>query len=479
MQTQTIRIPINPSSLADYYKFLECKRLPRYEVQGHEIVTDADSYRIVFGGQEGQVLQSECPHQYDYQQWVCNQALQKKRYAANMDCGLGKTLVVLEWGRQVAANRGKVLLLCPLAVMQEFFNDQKKFSIDVPLTNLRTSGGTWSEGIGIMNYESLRDVDMRGVGGIAVDEASILKNGDGTTRNWLIGLSRGIEYRLLCSATPAPNEQAEYASQAVFLGMVSSSKEFYAKFFRKDGNDWILKNHARRPFYDFLKTYSCYIQNPLDLGFQQGGYLMDEPEYILLNCSDVGHFTSAKLFSDQTGLNDLRQIERYRWQKDTPRFEAVVEFATADRSIVWASRNEEEKAFHEAIPGSKVITGNTPIEQRVEYIDAFRDGQLDCLISKPKILGFGVNLQQANHHAYSGYDFSFEKVYQAIRRSHRNGRQGRLRVLFPAIPAELPVYDELSAKMKTFQTDVQELQRMFAVERSANYTYQLANDCEI
>lgn len=458
---QEIRIQIDPSNLADYSKFLACKKLPRYTVDGRTFITDEDSYRLIFGGGPGKELRADNLYMYDYQLWVTNQALIKKRYAANMDCGLGKTLSILEWGRQVSMNIGKVLLLCPLSVVGEFFNDQRKFNVDVTLTNLRNTGGKWSEGIGILNYESLRDVDMKGVAGIAVDEASILKNGDGATRNWLIGLSRGIEYRLLCSATPAPNEQAEYASQAVFLGMVQSSKEFYAKFFRKDGNDWILKSHARNPFYQFLKTYSCYIQNPLDLGFQQGGYLLEEPDYILREVSDNGHFTSSKLFKDQTGLSDLRHIERYRWQPETPRFKAVVDFATADRSIVWASRNEEEIAFQKAIPGSALITGKTPIEQRVEYIEAFRDGHINCIISKPKILGFGVNMQQANHHAYSGYDFSFEKVYQAIRRSHRNGREGRLKVMFPAIPAELPVYDELNAKMKTFQTDVHELQRMF------------------
>ena len=130
-------------------------------------------------------------------------------------------------------------------------------------------------------------------------------------------------------------------------------------------------------------------------------------------------------------------------------------------TIVWCNRNDEESAFKKNIANSALITGSTPIEQRIEYIDAFRSGEINTLISKPKILGWGVNLQQANAHVYSGYDFSFEAMYQAVRRSHRYGRKGRLKVFFPMIEAERPIYEVIRQKMGTFEQDVINLQNQF------------------
>ena len=132
------------------------------------------------------------------------------------------------------------------------------------------------------------------------------------------------------------------------------------------------------------------------------------------------------------------------------------------RGIVWCSRNAEEDAIRGILPGDvAVINGAMPVEQRVELVDAYRCGQIRHIISKPKVLGFGVNIPECDHMVYSGFGWSFEEVYQAVRRAHRYGRTGRLAVMFPYTDPEAPVLQVLREKMDRFSGDVQIMQGRF------------------
>ena len=201
------------------------------------------------------------------------------------------------------------------------------------------------------------------------------------------------------------------------------------------------------------------------LGFECGGYLDEQPEYIVKPLPGHVDLDQGLLFSATAGLKEASKVYRFRYDTNTERFRYCVKKATEGRSIVWCNRNAEETAFAKAIPNSQLITGSTPIEKRVEYIEAFRRGDINTLISKPKILGWGVNLQQADRHIYSGYDFSFESLYQAVRRSHRYGREGRLKVFIPMIEAERPIYETIQVKMSTFEQDVIRLQEQFGLSK--------------
>ena len=50
-------------------------------------------------------------------------------------------------------------------------------------------------------------------------------------------------YRLACTATPAPNDVAEFANHAEFLGIMTRV-EMLATFFVHDDEGWRLKGHA-------------------------------------------------------------------------------------------------------------------------------------------------------------------------------------------------------------------------------------------
>lgn len=461
MTADEIRISI-PHGRAGYDTFIQCKRLAMYRVEGRTVITDAVSYAAIFGGNiDTSALDAEAPHLMDFQSYLVQRSIERKRFAIFADCGLGKTAMFLAWAHAVAKH-GKVLILCPLAVLKQIKRESERFH-GTRLFDLR-AGETWNDGIAITNYESRRAIDMRGVAGIVLDESSILKNDTGETRDWLIGLAANIQYRLAASATPAPNDHAEYASHAVFLGYARTAKEFYSQFFRKDGADWILRGYAIAPFYRNLSTWSTYIHSPLALGFKQTTEMGHEPEYDFRKVAVHAGFNgkSGKLFASAGSAEDRSSVFGELRSTRGPRLDSIVEYLDGKRGIIWCARNAEEDAIRGALGKHvPVINGAMPVEQRVEIVDAYRAGDIQHVISKPKVLGFGVNIPECDHMVYSGFGWSFEEVYQAIRRAHRYGRRGRLNVMFPYTDPEAPVIKVLQDKMDRFHSDVQTMQSRF------------------
>ena len=442
-----------------YRRFIQCKRLPSYRVAGSSVITDEQSYAAVFGSAGSlDSASADAGHLFDYQQHVVTRALGMRRFAAFLDCGLGKTAIELEWCHAVARSANvRVLMLCPLAVLEDVQRFCQSF-YGYRMSNLRHE--KWSTDIAILNWESMRDMSGHDFGAVCLDESSILKNSAGQTRKWLQGLVNGCEWRLAASATPSPNEQAEYATHAVWLGYSATPNEFYSRFFIKDGTSWRLKGHAVGPFYRNLREWCCYIQSPSALGFADTQAEMPtEPEYIVIDCDAPDYLPQGQLFATNISLQQAnRAFGAMRSDTEQPRFsQACGAVSDAERAIVWASRNAEEQALHSEL-GGHLITGVTPVEERVDKIDDFRAGRVSTLISKPKILGFGVNIPEATDMLYSGYNYSFEQFYQAVRRSHRFGRSGRLKVHIPVADIERPVWNSLRSKMRTFNEDVQRLQ---------------------
>lgn len=460
-----VRIAI-PATVDGYATFIRCKKLPNYTVRGREVITDDISYAAIFGGEvDGSGATAAAPHLMPFQADLVDRALRQRRFAIFADCGLGKTPMALAFAHAVAMG-GKVLILCPLAVRNQWHRECERFH-GHRLVDLR-NGETWDDGIAILNYESMRDIDMRGVRGIVLDESSILKNESGQTRDWLCSLSADIPFRLAVSATPAPNDHAEYASHAVFLGYARTAKEFYSQFFRKDGVNWILRGHAIGPFYRNLSTWSTYVYSPRALGYTETTEMGQEPEYVERWCKLPDGFSldNGALFASAANGTDRSAVFGALRSMPGPRLDAIAEALDGKRGIVWCSRNDEEQAVRRRLSGKvAVINGAMPIEERVELVDAYRAGHIDHIVSKAAVLGFGVNIPECDDMVYSGFDWSFEKMYQAVRRSHRYGRVGRLRVTLPYTDPEAAVLRDLRIKVARFQQDVAEMQARFWTPR--------------
>jgi hypothetical protein len=454
-------IPINTKTVAGYNLFLKCKKLPRYDVVGSEIHTDEKSYNYVFHEKEiASIKHIPGKIEFDYQSYIVDKALEREKYAPFLDCGLGKTIIELMFVHDVVNQfGGKGVVWCPLSVVEDYQRECKRL-YGYRMSNLRSE--EWKTPIAILNYENRKELNMRNVSACVLDESSILKSGDGTIAEYLTRHACNVKFRMAASATPSPNDQTEYASHAVFLGICNTQKEFYSRFFVKDGTEWRMKQHAKDAFYDFLKSWACYIHSPSALGFQQGAELKEDPEYIIQESYPKGdYFAEGKFLADAISLKDsARVFTGLRCDKNEDRFIHACESVQNKRAIIWCSRNKEEEVFAKEL-NATIINGSTPIEKRVEIIDAFRSGQIQKICSKPEVLGFGVNLPEAEAHLMSGYNFSFEQLYQCVRRSHRYGRTGRLKVYVPVCEPERPVWNILQRKLLTFKNDVTELQKRF------------------
>ena len=112
---------------------------------------------------------------FDFQKFIVKRALKAGKYAIFADCGLGKTLMQLEWANQVAKHTMKpVLILAPLAVSGQTIAEGSKFGIDIAKHGNNSM-------IQITNYEQLDNIDVSEFCGVVLDESSILKNFDGKT----------------------------------------------------------------------------------------------------------------------------------------------------------------------------------------------------------------------------------------------------------------------------------------------------------
>lgn len=357
------------------------------------------------------------PHQKDITRW----ALRKGRSAIFADTGLGKSLMALMWAHEVAKH-GRVLLLTPLAVAQQFVREGEKFGI--PCRYLRGDDGL--PGIVVTNYEMLEKFDASAFVGVIIDESSILKAFDGRTRTLIIDTFRETPYRLACTATPAPNDYTELGNHSEFLG-IKTRTEMLAEYFVHDGDttqEWRLKGHAQTAFWKWVASWAAIIQKPSDLGHDDGAYALPplrvHEHVVPVDIADA--HKAGQLFAVETRtLSDQRANRRATMGS---RVDKAVQIVTAEDlpAVVWCELNAEGDAAEDAIPGAIQVAGSDSLESKIEKLAAFGDKRVKVMVSKAEIAGFGLNWQHCSRMIFLGASHSFEKTYQAIRRCWRFGQ---------------------------------------------------------
>ncbi len=356
-------------------------------------------------------------HLFPFQKHIVKMALKKGRYALFEDCGLGKTIQQLEWAHQVNKHTGKpVLILCPLAVAGQTIQEGKKFDIAV----VKYTGG--SEPIQITNYEQLENVSASIFGGIVLDESSILKNFEGVYRNLIIELFQFTNYKLACTATPSPNDAMELGNHAEFLNVMSRS-EMLAMYFVHDGGEtakWRIKGHAQEVFWHWVASWSIMISSPKDIGFKMDGY--DLPELKFVQKEIKAPVNKPQLFNDvsvsATEFNAVLRITLI----DRLSVAAEIVKASKENFIVWVKQNAEADEFKKLVPESMEVRGNDDPEYKEEMLLGFANNKFRLLVTKQKIAMYGMNYQNCHNQIFASLDFSFEALYQAIRRSYRFGQ---------------------------------------------------------
>jgi hypothetical protein len=365
-----------------------------------------------------------------FQRDITTWSLRRGRAALFEGTGLGKTLQELAWAREVHhETRRPVLVLTPLAVAEQTVMEAEKFDIDgVAYAADQDEAKT---PVVVTNYDRAHLFDFSRFGGVVLDESSILKAHDGKTRQRLTEVCADVPYLLPATATPAPNDWTELGQHAEFLG-VMSAKEMLAMYFvhdganRADGGDgdgWRLKRHAEREFWAWVASWAVMIRSPADLGYDEPGYVLPplRKHQVTVSveygpCGDTLFPMAASTLSERINARKHSLPQRVDAARSMAREHA------GEPWVFWCDLNAESDALAKTIPGAVEITGSHARDEKKARMLAFSRGEIQHLVTKPSIAGFGMNWQHCRKTAFVGLNDSFEQVYQAVRRFWRFGQ---------------------------------------------------------
>lgn len=391
---------------------------------------------------------------FPFQRYCVRKALLEGRYAIFAGCGTGKTLILLDWAHQVTEEIGEpVIIISPLAVSIQTIKEGEKFGIHVE----KLVSDVFGKGIYITNYEQLDNVKADQFCGLVCDESGIIKNYTGKTKKALIEKFGQTKYKLACTATPAPNDSIELGSHCELLNVLSG-QEMLATFFVNDvlgkGDNktkWRLKKHAVKDFYRWVSQWSIMFSNPSEIGFEGESYVL--PKLTI----DAHELETEKkdnglLFNDSavsaTDFNaELRRTA-------TERLDKAIEIAKTIKVqvIIWIKHNSEGDYLTERLDDCIEVAGSDNPDEKEKMLFDFAHGKYRILVTKVKIAGWGLNYQNCQHQIFASIDFSFEGLYQAIRRSYRFGQKKEVHVHIISTDTMGNVVETIRRKQKEFDT---------------------------
>jgi len=354
------------------------------------------------------------PLLYDWQREGVAWAVRTGRAALFWDTGLGKTRAQLEWAR---LSGERALILCPLSVARQTVREAAAIGLDARY--VRSGEQAIGPGLWITNYEMAERFDAATFDAVVLDESSCLKHEDAKRRRALTEQLSRVRFRLACSATPAPNDASELCNHAEFLGVMSRA-EMLAAYFINDEKDWRLKGHAAGPMFQWMASWAMALRRPSDLGYPDGGFALP-PLEIVPEVVDVELESDGQLFP--TTLGGVGGRSKVRRATLEQRCKRAIELASRPGQwLVWCGLNEEASTVAAAVDGAVNVEGTQSPEFKAEMFEAFQDGELRVLVTKPKIAGWGLNFQGCNRMVFVGVNDSFESYYQCIRRCWRYGQ---------------------------------------------------------
>lgn len=481
-----MRLLFDPKSPESYRQFIRLKSIPNYRWIGR-MADVPDEYAHLLTGNA--IIPEDVDYKpstflFDYQSDISKMAIRKRKFAVFADCGLGKTLIELEFANHCVRIGKKTLIVCPLMVIEQTIEEARKFYPNMKIAAIKASDlQQWlndpsSDEIGITNFEAIRDGLTQGsLGSLLIDESSMLKSHYGAWGTRLIELGKGLEWKACFTGTPAPNDQIEYANHSVFLDHTKTVNEFLARYFINRGqtdNRWELKKHAIEPFYRDLSHWCIFLTNPATYGWKDNcGTIPPIVVHIhQIELTDqqrrLAQDATGDLFANNVGgigmRSKLSQIAKGKCGIATNKPDYIrnlVESWPEESTIIWCRFNDEQSLMEREFPAAASIDGATPHEDRVRMIEEFKIGNVKQLISKAKILGFGLNLQIATRHVFSGLQDSYEEYWQCIKRSNRIGSDRELNVHIPVTELEEPMIANVLRKAKRVQQDTEEQERIF------------------
>ena len=418
------------------------------------------------------------PFQVSLVEWACRNG----RCAIFADCGLGKTPMQLTWAENVARKTGKrVLILTPLAVAFQTVKEGEKFGIEV---THRREGIDSGDRIVVTNYERLHYFRPDDFAGVVCDESSILKNFDGETRKAITDFMRKRPYRLLCTATAAPNDYIELGTSSEVIGDLGA-QDMMNRFFRREkdftkvggnagGQGWEMRRHAERDFWRWVCSWARAMRRPSDMGFDDGAFRLPDLN-VRQHVVKAAQPRDGYLFDlPAVGLSEQRSDLR---RTITERCDMAAALCNAHSrpSVAWCNLNEEGNRLAKAINGAVEVSGNDTEEHKEESFAAFVRGEIRVLVTKPVIGGFGLNLQHCAHQTFFP-SHSYEQYYQSVRRCWRFGQKNSVTVDMITTDGQASVLANLQRKAVAaavmFDNLVGMMRNEMQIKRRNDYTKQ-------
>lgn len=390
------------------------------------------------------------PALFGFQAEIVKWSLRKGRSAIFASTGLGKTIMQCEWAAHVP---GRVLILAPLAVAPQTVREARK--IDLAVTYARNQEeADRGERITITNYEMLDHFDPSQFTGVVLDESSILKSYTGTTKRALVDRFALTPFKLACTATPAPNDHMELGNHAEFLGVLGST-EMLARWFINDtmkAGAYRLKRHAEGDFWRWVASWAVCARMPSDVGDYDDQAFELPPLTITVEPVEAPAVAEKRgqLFAQGDGPSATKM-----WSEKAETAEERCQRAAqivASKSnvawVVWCETNQESERLGQLIPEAVQVKGADSLAQKESRLDDFATGKVRVLISKPSICGFGLNWQHCADVVFTGLSYSFESLFQAIRRTWRFGQTKPVQVHLITADSEVGILEALERKRK-------------------------------
>jgi hypothetical protein len=519
-------------SIESYRTFVSIKAaLPRVEVDARARtltchVADLARLGVDVRALAGGLDDDEAPFLYPDQRYVVDVALRRRCFDLFGRCGFGKSPCLWTFARQAVKRTGKkVLVVAPKGVVYPLLGEYRKFWPDapVPANVMEWKGGfeAWvadssAPALGIVNIDLFRKPrDLKALGGVVLDEASKIKQAGGVLWKNVLASFKPVEYVLGCTATPAPNEEREYAAQALLVRAVSSHKEFFADFFDSTEEcGWVLRPHARDAYYAFMASWSIWIRDPAVYGFAPRLKPIPPPVFEDVEVAltpeqdrmsrELRAASSRKgqmsLYHEAVGVSlqqRLSQVARgFLYANETVEgakgkskktrrtlhipsrkpaavADIVARHALAgERSVVWVQYNEESTLITQALRarGVKVVEVTAETSDAAQYaaVEDLNAGRIDALVAKVTALGFGVNLQGASVCVFSGINDSFEQDHQAFSRVWRDGQENTVHCYYVVTPLEAAMLANVREKRGRWLTDAAEMERAYCAAMRAD-----------
>jgi len=423
--------------MSDYQEFLD-KKILNVKVSGFEVETSVVN-----------------PYLFDWQIEIVRWACRLGKAALFEECGSGKTLQFIEWARLVLCQTaGHILIVSPLAVAHQTIKEGAK--INVKIEYIRDQSEVRHKGIYITNYDMLEHFDGAAWSGVVLDESSILKNYTGTTKRMILEMFEATPYKLACTATPAPNDHLELGNHAEFLGVMRSN-EMIQRFFINDtmsAGNYRLKKHAEKDFWKWVTSWAVCLSKPSDLGYPDicDRYTFEMPELIIhseiVTVDQTRAWEKGMLIVD--GTISATSMWKEKRETTNDRCDRARELVTDDDefTIIWCDSNNEADYLKLLFPKAVEVRGSDSIKEKERKLELFSDGLAKQIITKPEIAGYGLNWQHAHNVIFVGVTYSFEKTYQALRRSWRFGQTEDVHAWMIAAESEGDIVKSLSIKQE-------------------------------